>query len=178
MPYRDTMNASTVRLAWMVSIATAVLIVQSCGGDHDSETAESEPGFDRGEVVQPVEDFYLTRVRIPPASRHRDSDDSPDLYVVLHEDGTEVAESTVQCGWEVEFPKEEQNRFRVKPGSSYVLDLRDHDYLSSDDRIVQVVELSSESFKRRILESLGQHDSSDRAVTFDFKPADAKQKQE
>lgn len=149
-----------------------VVLLQGCGGGGAKGVTASAAEGATGATNQ-VDEYYLTRVQIPPASRHRNGDDPPDLYVVLHENGSEVASSTVQCGWEVEFPREEQNRFRVSAGASYALYLRDQDYLSPDEDVVQVVELSAENFKGRIFESLGKHDSQDRAVTFDFKRIEA-----
>jgi hypothetical protein len=155
------------RLAILVMLLMAIVSQELSLG--------KEPSPDKPAEAKPkCTWFQLVNISIPNNSPHRQNaalEKPPHLYIVIEQDGDQVGDSSqVKRGWRVDFPAKPENQWPIWEGSNarYTIRLMDDQYFG-DEPILEITDLSGESFREPILEIGDTKYDKDKLVQFTFR---------
>lgn len=116
--------------------------------------------------------YRLVCVSIPADSRHRKDPalgNPPNVFIIVKKDGERIAKSTDVAGWELDYPRRENNHCFIDddPSARYSIEVWASGRMT-DQMILSVIGLGADDFRHPIKERLASVDDPERAATITF----------
>jgi hypothetical protein len=161
-------SSSKSRRATSAGILRETAMIGIClFGLSPSLFAEAAPEKPSTQIV-----VRLVNITIPPDSPLRNPDklsNPPNLYIELFENGLRIGTSTVEQGWQPDFPMVEQNQWKIKNDSKtrYLIKVWDSNWFG-DDLAFDISGRKASDLQGAIRERGSVSSSTDRLSTVEF----------